>query len=242
MVSDGTSGRLPLRKRTTLLDVDSDDDLGLVFDAHGVLYYRPHPNRRLNHFLAPYGLGVLPVEETRRRLSWERDAARTGRLSLEEYCRAKLRAYGVTDPELLETGTRLMLEDSADIALFPGTDEALYELREAGFKLAIVTDSAKTADVKLEWLEKRGLGRDLWTTVISSHEAGVCKPAAEIYLDALERMEIAPEHAAFVGHATDELEGAADIGMATVAFRADDPHVAASVHVDDLRDLLEYFE
>jgi HAD superfamily hydrolase (TIGR01509 family) len=242
MTSDGTSGRLPIAKRNTLLDVDSDDDLGLVFDAHGVLYFRPHPNRRLNHFLAPFGLGVLPVEETRRRLSWERDAARTGRLSLAEYCRAKLRAYGVTDPELLETGTRLMLEDSADIALFPGTAEALYELRDVGFRLAIVTDSAKAADVKLGWLERRGLGRDLWTAVISSHDAGVCKPAAEIYHEALERMGVEPEHAAFVGHATDELEGAAEIGMATVAFRPDDPEVEADHHVDDLRDLLDLLE
>jgi FMN phosphatase YigB (HAD superfamily) len=238
MTSNGTSGRLSLARRNAFLDVDSDDDRGLIFDAHGVLYYRPHPNRRLNHFLAPYGLGALPVDEMRRRLGSKRDAARTGKLSLEDYCRAKLRAYGVLDPEHLEIGVRLMLEDSADIALFPGTSEALYELRDMGYKLAIVTDSAKRADVKLGWLEGRGLSRDLWTAVISSHEAGVCKPAAEIYVEALDRMEIEATHAAFVGHATDELEGAADIGLTTIAFRPDDPGVEADVYVDDLRDLL----
>jgi HAD superfamily hydrolase (TIGR01509 family) len=242
MTSKGTSGNLKLARRNVLLDVDFDEDRGLVFDAHGVLYYRPHPNRRLNHFLAPYGLGALPVEEMRRRLGSKRDEARTGKLSLEEYCREKLRAYGVLDPEHLEIGVHLMLEDSADIALFPGTSEALYELRDMGFKLAIVTDSAKRADVKLGWLERRGLARDLWTAVISSHEAGVCKPAAEIYVEALDRMEIEPSCAGFVGHATDELEGAAEIGMTTIAFRPDDPDVEADVYVDDLRKLLELFD
>lgn len=216
-----------------------DEIRGVLFDANGVIYHRPRPNRRLNQYLAPHGLGVLGVRETREMIAAEREAARTGQLSNEDYFRAKLRAYGLTDPALVDDAVRLMAEDSADIALFPGTREGLEELKEAGLALAIVTDSAKPARVKLGWFESKGISHELFDAVVSSAEAGCCKPEPRIYLEALERLGIAPHEAAFVGHATDELEGAAAIGMKTIAFRADDPNVEATVHVDDLRDFAD---
>jgi FMN phosphatase YigB (HAD superfamily) len=237
-------------RSATILSAGRRDDFffesepihGLLFDANGVLYHRPKPNRRLNAFLAPLGLAVLPDERVRPHIARERDAARVGKLPIEEYCRAKLRVYGIADPELAERGVRLMLEDAADIALFGGTREAVHALWASGYALGIVTDSAKSAEVKLSWLEAKGLPSHVWTAVVSSAQAGVCKPAAEIYYEALGRMGLEPAHAAFVGHATDELEGAARIGMASVAFRPDDPDFPADVHVEDLRELVDMLE
>src|SRR4029079_17920198 len=125
-------------------------------------------------------------------------AARTGGISSEDYFRAKLRAYGLTDPDLVDAGVRVMLEVSADIALFPGTEEGLDELNDAGVALAIVTDSAKPAKVKLGWFESRALAPELFDVVVSSAEAGYCKPDARIYLAALERLGLDPSQAAFV--------------------------------------------
>jgi HAD superfamily hydrolase (TIGR01509 family) len=221
---------------------ESEPVLGLLFDANGVLYHRPKPNRRLNAFLAPLGLAALPDDRVRPYIVEERDAARTGRLSLDEYFQAKLRVYGVVDPDLVERGVRVMMEDAADIALFNGTREAIHALSTSGYALGIVTDSTKSAEIKLSWLEAKGLPARVWTTVVSSAQAGFCKPAAEIYYEALDRMGIQPAHAAFVGHATDELEGAEEIGMATVAFRPDDPDFPADVHVEDLRELVDMLE
>jgi HAD superfamily hydrolase (TIGR01509 family) len=212
---------------------------GLLFDANGVLYSRPRDNMRLNRFLAPLGLAALPDDQTRRALGPERDAARTGRLSLDGYYRAQLRAYGLDDPELMAEGVRLMAEDSADIDLYPGTADALARLKTAGVKLAIVTDSTKPAALKLAWLEARGVSRDVFAAVVSSAEAGCCKPEPEIYHAALAQMGAAPAETAFVGHATDELVGAASIDIATIAFRPDEPDVEADARIDGLGELLE---
>ncbi len=212
---------------------------GLLFDANGVLYSRPRRDTRLGRFLAPYGLEVLPKQQTRRLVASEHDAAQTGRLSVADYYAAKLKAWGLADAEAVAEGVRIMLEDSADIDLYPHTVEALEALRSAGVELAIVTDSAHPAERKLGWLAAKGLGRDVFAAAVSSAEVGWAKPDARIYRAALDRLGLDTDSAAFVGHASDEIAGAAEIGLATIAFRPDDPDVRADARVDDLLALAE---
>lgn len=212
---------------------------GLLFDANGVLYMRPRGHERLERFLASHGIEALPRDRVKAMVEREREAAQTGEITIAEYYEAKLRAHGLTDPDALREGVRFMIDDSHDIDLFPNAVETLAGLRSAGLDVAIVTDSVHPVARKLRWLARKGLGPELFTAAVSSVEVGVRKPDPGIYLAALERMGLTVADAAFVGHATDELEGAAELGLTTIAFRPDDPDVEADVHIDDLIDLLE---
>ena len=211
---------------------------GLLFDANGVLYSRPRRYTRLESFLAPYGLQVLPAEQMRPRVAREHIAAQTGQMSIDDYFAAQLKACGLHDAAAVATATRVMLQDCADIELYPNTVEALEALQSAGVALAIVTDSAHPIERKLGWLQAKGLSRDIFDVAISSVELGVRKPDPRIYLAALERLGLGADSAAFVGHASDELGGAADIGLTTIAFRPDEPSVLADAYIDDLFSLV----
>jgi HAD superfamily hydrolase (TIGR01509 family) len=211
---------------------------GLLFDANGVLYSRPRRYARLESFLAPYGLQVLPAEQMRLVVAREHVAAQTGQMPIADYFAAQLRACGLHDAGAIATAAGIMLEDCADIELFPNAVEALEALRSAGVALAIVTDSAHPIERKLGWLEARGLSRDVFDVAISSVELGVCKPDPRIYMAALDRLGFAADAAAFVGHASDEIAGAAEVGLTTIAFRPDDPSVCADACIDDLLSLV----
>ena len=212
---------------------------GLLFDANGVLYRRPRGYERLERFLAAHGVRALPRERVKELVAAEREAAQTGRIAIAEYYAAKLRAHGLEDPEAIAAGVRFMIDDCHDVDLFPNAVETFDALRSAGVGLAIVTDSVHPVQKKLGWLAAKGLSPAVFSAAVSSAEVGVRKPDPAIYLAALERMGVGVGDAAFVGHATDELEGAAGVGLKTIAFRPDDPEVEADAHIEDLSELLE---
>jgi putative hydrolase of the HAD superfamily len=122
--------------------------------------------------------------------------------------------------------------------------QALLEsLRSRGVKTGVVANSwPDPARVLRRDLEVFGLAPLLDTTVFSE-EAGVLKPAPEIFLRACEQLGVEPIDTMFVGDNLEkDVQGAADVGMTTVQalwFRADDtpgiePDVRAFTPMDVL--------
>lgn len=91
-----------------------------------------------------------------------------------------------------------------------GVHQALVKLRDAGLKLAVVSNSegnieAALADVGL---------RPLLETVVDSAVVGVAKPSPQIFNIALERIGVAREDAIMVGDSpTGDIEGAKAAGI-----------------------------
>ena len=80
----------------------------------------------------------------------------------------------------------------------------------------------------------------LFSTVISSIDVGKTRPDPAAYLTALRAMDLPAGQAAFVGHRAEDLAGAAEVGMMTVAFNFD-PEATADAFTgqfDELLDLL----
>jgi HAD superfamily hydrolase (TIGR01509 family) len=109
--------------------------------------------------------------------------------------------------------------------------QALLEaLRGRGVKTALVANSwPDPARVLRADVERYGL-TDLFDAIVFSEEIGVRKPAPEIFLRALDLLDVPPELAMFVGDRLDvDVQGAANLGMTTVQalwFRADDKPAA----------------
>ncbi len=206
----------------------------VLFDAGDVLYYRPGRGKKLAVFLQ--GLGLDPAGVPASQKMQIKEQALIGRLTQEEYREAHVRLYGITRPDLLEQGKKAIEEEDNDIRYFDGVRETLVRLKERGFYLGIVTDTAFPVSVKLQWLEQGGFG-DVWDTVISSNEMGVHKPDPETYRAALRQIGVAPDRAAFVGHAPAEIDGAKASGLTTIAFNYDDT-VRADHYLHRFVDLL----
>jgi putative hydrolase of the HAD superfamily len=77
----------------------------------------------------------------------------------------------------------------------PGTGEALESLRDAGYRLGVISN----ADGRIEaLLESRGL-REHFEFVIDSQVVGLEKPDPRIFMAGVERMGVSPRECLYVG-------------------------------------------
>jgi putative hydrolase of the HAD superfamily len=102
----------------------------------------------------------------------------------------------------------------------------LAALRDRGLRTGLVANTWPEPPRVLR-RDVRELGfADLLDVVVLSGDVGVRKPAPEIFLRALESLEVDPLDALFVGdRLVDDVRGASEVGMTTVQalwFRADD--------------------
>jgi putative hydrolase of the HAD superfamily len=122
--------------------------------------------------------------------------------------------------------------------LFPDAAQTLSSLRASGLKLGLITNgSVRMQSAKLACL---ALSPMLDTVLISDAE-GISKPNRQIFDRALERLDVNPAHAVFVGdHPEVDVAGARAAGMRAIWRR--DPGVPRAVEADaiieELGDLL----
>jgi putative hydrolase of the HAD superfamily len=144
--------------------------------------------------------------------------------------------HGVVDPEERRVLVGKINDYSDRVFPIPGGKEALSGLQPRGFVLGIVTDTIYPIGRKMRWLNKVGVAEFI-EVVACSTVVGAHKPDPAIYLNALKQAHLAPDETAFVGHATDELEGARLAGLATVAVLYE-PGAQADYYAESLLDLL----
>ena len=198
-----------------LSDQDQVQVRAILFDAGDILYFRPDRGQKFQAFLNELGLAEKKVPARARNALKEQ--AFQGTITQEQFREADLRLFGVDGPEQIERGKQAMDEDDNNIQFFEGVRETLIALKENGYLLGIITDTANPLYVKLKWFQNGGFVH-VWDSIISSQELGVQKPAPEIYAAALQQLGLPAYQTVFIGHDVAELEGAHTAGMKTIAF------------------------
>ena len=130
-----------------------------------------------------------------------------------------------------------MKKDENNVQFFEGVKETLLALKEAGYLLGIVTDTANPLHAKLTWFERGGFGH-VWDAITSSLDVGVRKPDPKIYCAALKQLGVTVEQTVFLGHKKSELDGARNVGIRTIAFNYDDDALA-DYYVKNFADILK---
>ena len=206
----------------------------LLFDAGDILYYRPNRGKNLRFFLKERGIGDKAIPLAMRNAL--KRQAYNGLITQNQYRESILRLYGLTDPVQIEFGKYAMDEDDNDIQFFEGVPETLKKLKEEGYMLGIITDTAMPTHVKLSWFTQGGFGH-VWDSIISSKDLGIQKPDPKMYQAALQQLGLTVDEAVFVGHHPEELGGARALGIKTIAFNYEDGTVA-DFHISHFSDLL----
>lgn len=80
----------------------------------------------------------------------------------------------------------------------PGAQETLHTLKKRGYRLGLISNTMSTLDIPRS-LEAFGW-KDLFDAVVLSSEIGIRKPAPEPFLEAAHRLEIPPQHCAYLGN------------------------------------------
>lgn len=95
----------------------------------------------------------------------------------------------------------------------PGSPQVVAELKRRGYRLAVVSNAEGRVEQDLDAAGYAGL----FETVVDSHVVGVEKPDPEIFRIALRRLEVAEQHAIYVGDLPAvDLAGARSAGLAPV--------------------------
>ncbi len=207
---------------------------GILFDASDILYFRPNKGKWLKSYLDDLGLDDQSIASTRKQALETRAFKRE--IDTEEYYAELLKLYGVRDDEQIEAGKKVLEKESESIKIFDGVKDTLIRLKERGFLLGIVTDTALPTYKKLNWFQQAGFGH-VWDALTSSRDVGVRKPNPGIYQAALRQSGLTSEEAVFVGHNAAEIQGAQTVGMTTIAFNYEDD-VKADIYVEHFTDLL----
>jgi putative hydrolase of the HAD superfamily len=172
----------------------------VLFDAGNTLLFLDYPR------LAPAVSAATGVALTAAGLEAQARAAAlalergdtTDRERASRYLETLFQLAGVPEAALgtvRDTLLHLHRERHLFGALKPGTSEALAELRQAGLRLAVISNSDGRAE---EGLKAAGL-LDWFELVIDSKLVGFEKPDPRIFLAALDQMGLTPAEALYVG-------------------------------------------
>lgn len=119
------------------------------------------------------------------------------------------------DAALAPTLTAHFFEAYPDHAVaFPEATRVLASLRAAGFELGIITNGKQI--VQQRKIDRLGFA-PLVDTILISESEGIKKPDPRIFQRALERLEVAPAEALYVGdHPIADVQGAVSAGLSAV--------------------------
>lgn len=208
----------------------------LVFDAGDILYYRSERGRYFREFLG--SLGIEPegphIDEVRERLAYQ---AYRGLISQRQYQEQLLHSYSICEPGDIQRGISSLQMDEDNVVFFEGVAQTLLSLKQQGYLLGIITDTANSISTKIRWFEKGGFGH-VWDSIISSVEFGTRKPDSVLYQAVLQQLNVTPDQVIFVGHKATELAGAQVVGMQTVAFNFE-ADAQADLSIEHFSDLLD---
>jgi FMN phosphatase YigB (HAD superfamily) len=210
---------------------------GILFDAAGVLYDRPQPTKKyVAGLLQEMGLSAELAAKDQARQRALRSQANRGVFGPSEYWDQVLLMLGVDSPAKRKALVAKIDAYSDQVQAIPGGREALAALKQRDFVLGIVTDTIYPIGRKMRWLNQVGVA-EFVDVVACSTVVGAQKPDPAIYFNALQQAHLRPFESAFVGHATDELEGASNAGLTTVAVLYE-PDATADYYAESLLDLL----
>ena len=210
---------------------------GIFFDAADVFYER---DERTASFVGQ----LLTERGYSNQLSAEEQAcqqvlnhqANGGLVSPGTYWNEVLKMHGVDAPQERALMIEKIMSHANNIHAIPGGRETLVALKQRGFLLGIITDTIYPLEWKMGWLEQVGVAEFI-DVVTCSSTLGVHKPDPAIYLNAVQKANLTAAESAFVGHDAGELEGARQVGLATVAVLYG-PHAQADHYAETLPDLL----
>ncbi len=128
--------------------------------------------------------------------------------------------------------------DYSDVELYPDVEETLQQLRETGLKIGIVTNGLES-DYR-EILQKVGL-LDFFDVAVGVDTVGKMKPHREMFLYALNKLEVSPSETLFVGDQLEQdYEGAKGAGLRPLLIDRDDVIGSKVEKIRSLKEITKY--
>lgn len=138
------------------------------------------------------------------------DPLMLGQITEDEYWEAMIKknSWNISIEDLKESVRKNFKE-------VRGTRKIIEELRQKGYKLALLSNHVK------EWVEYCELTYNyhkLFHKAIYSYKVGISKPNKEIFQILLKKLKVKPEECLFIDDYIKNIESAQELGMRTIHF------------------------
>jgi HAD superfamily hydrolase (TIGR01509 family) len=211
---------------------------GILFDMGDIFYDATPWRRTITAALVERGIAIEFPEFVRR---WEAELVPVY-LAKKPYWNAfgELLTKFPLDASQREEIVGIAQEKARAVearTLFPGVAETLAELHRRGIKLAVLSDTESPEAKVRQRLAAMGI-EQYFNAVVTSVDIEYVKPMPEAFAAALDRIGVEKQDAAFVAHDEDELTGAREFGLLTIAYNYT-PGVAADHYLSDFSSLIK---
>lgn len=185
------------------------------------------------------GFDLLPTR-------WQRAAAGEQNLRLVDLLAEvlqKLHVNSVPATRLVEAAELYQSAICAQAELIPQAHEVVAQVKAAGFKLGLVSNTMFTGAAHVADLERFGL-LDYFDALVFSADVNKWKPTAAPFLHVLETLGVTGETAVYVGDDPDsDVVGGRRAGMRTIHFRSsqrfpEPENIQPDARINQLTDLL----
>jgi putative hydrolase of the HAD superfamily len=154
-------------------------------------------------------------------------------------------ALTLDEAALIEAARRYALPIRAGLVAAEGAAHTLAALRDAGYRIGLISNTIWPAELHMEDLAEIGLLHYLEHLTFSG-EIGMWKPSRQIFQHALDALGVAPEQAVFIGDSPHEdILGAHAAGMRAIWIRSGEfplGDVQPDASIDALPELLPILE
>ncbi len=190
----------------------------VLFDADQVIYIRDDETLRpLIQLLSAKGFNVSGEEITKANDKYKLDSFK-GKLTKDDNLRKTLDLLNVPyDEKFFQQFKEVFIPTYSQIKVKGSVVPLFKKLKDAGIKIAIITDSFATEKHKWDMFKKIEVS-DYIDCIISSNDTGYTKDQKEPYLIAIDKLNVGPNQAIFVGHQQYEMDGAKKAGVKSVSL------------------------
>ena len=175
-------------------------------------------NRKLDNYIENFGVFLAKYEEINAKL-WELYAQQKitkAELRIQRFAKT-LSYFNLHSEELSNHLAKDYVTTSPyQTHLFPKTKDVLTALKNADYKLHIITNGF--LEVQHIKLENSGI-KEYFDVILCSEEVGANKPAPETFLTALQMAKTNPQDSLMIGDdLISDIQGAKNVGMQGVLF------------------------
>lgn len=183
----------------------------LVFDAYGTLFDVHSVLERCDALWSGKGAQLSQLWRAKQlEYTWQRSLMRRYVPFSQVTREALAYACEALGLALDEPKTAVLIDEYLKLALYPDVGDALAALKNAGHKLAILTNGSP--DMIDPLVENRSL-RKIFDAVLSVHELATYKPAPEVYRLAVDRLGVPAPDIGFVSSNCWDSIGAKSFGF-----------------------------
>jgi 2-haloalkanoic acid dehalogenase type II len=221
----------------------------VLFDLGNTLVKTWVPELTYEKVLASLGIR-RSVEEIRQALAKTEEEFKLhryrltyGKVSYKEYWdrwdSLVLKHLGVSENRRFVREIQIRWFDHADCALYPDVKQTLSKLKQKGLKIGLIS-TAYEEDIDAI-SKKAGLEIDLFDIVIGANTIKEEKPHPDVFKYALEKLNVKPEEALFIGDNIDaDYKGAENVGIHAVLIQRTESKTSGLRTITSLKDTFKH--